>query len=290
MASRRFSDADLRAYLDGTAPPALRTAVDKALESDDTLLARLAALDRFGEVVGPAFEAVAARAPTGDLLRVYARAVTATDRSARDTRAAPRPRRWVVPTAFATGLAASFLLGMVVASGPIRPYLDTLAGRVPADEAVVMVPPPEPPAPTWLDAVADYARLFSAATLASVPLHPTTRLEQLAVLSEQVAMDLRPVATGLPGLEMARAELLDLGGKPLGQVAYLSETGKPVLLCVLYRRALNPDIGEPEFTTSERRGLNIVSWSAPRHGLLVIGDVPAEELQTIANVVADRLG
>lgn len=141
-------------------------------------------------------------------------------------------------------------------------------------------------------AVADYVKLFSADTLASTQQAPADLARNLAFVGERVALDLTPLATGLPGLDLKRTELLQLNGRPLAQVAYLHVSGQTVAFCVLLRPegATPPAPTPPNFGRERIGALNIVHWNAAPHGLLLIGELPADELETLALGVARRLG
>ena len=62
-------------------------------------------------------------------------------------------------------------------------------------------------------------------------------------------------------LDFRGTQLLQLEGRPIAQIAFQSETGKPVAICIIK----TPRPAE-EPTTDRRQGLNIVHWVADGYG------------------------
>jgi len=105
---QRFADRDLLDYLNGDAADETRRAIEDALPHDDDLATRLRALDRFDDVVEPAFRALLAQAPAEALADRY---VAAVEESAAASPAAAKPRRrgsaWPSPSSVAPGSVAT---------------------------------------------------------------------------------------------------------------------------------------------------------------------------------------
>lgn len=261
-----FSDAELRAYLAGTAPAETARAIELALEEDEALGARLAALDDLGAALAPAFADLLARAPVAELNARLAAAAPEVPAPA------ARPGRRGVLAAVAASVALAFGLG-VFAGG-------RLTGTAPG-----------PQRPPWLEAAAGYVRLFTAQTFAAAPHAPEQRAAALAALSRAAALDLAPLAA-LPELRFQRAELLQLNGRPLGLLAYLDATGAPLAVCILVRPALPagaPPPAAPVFVQDTAGGLNLVHWDVQPYGFLVIGPQDPAVLRATAEDVAAAL-
>jgi anti-sigma factor RsiW len=149
----------------------------------------------------------------------------------------------------------------------------------------------EQPAPqevaqrNWMDAVAQYVSLFSQETLAGMPADPAAREAGLqrvsSALGKLISQD---KVAAIPSLDFRGTQLLQLEGRPIAQIAFQSETGKPVAICIIKtaRPAENP--------SQERRlGLNIVHWVADGYGYMVIGDVPQDALTRISEAARAQL-
>ena len=149
----------------------------------------------------------------------------------------------------------------------------------------------KPKTPGWLVAVSDYFKLFTAETYASAQVDDAAKQRSLAFVSERIALDISK-APNVPGLSLQRAELLDLKGKPLAQIGYVDEQGRPVAICIIYRgAAMKPETAPPppSYKAHEVDKFNIVNWDVQPHGFLVIGDLPQEELETLARQVHETL-
>lgn len=274
-----FTDADLRAYLAGEAPDAVRLALDAALETDEALGARLMALDEMGEAIAPAFAPVLAAAPTARLEADFAKLAP------KQAAVASPSRRWALGAAAAS--IAAFGLGLWTGQGPRAP-----PPPAPAPPAPQPVPDPAPARPAWLAAVAGYVKLYSAETFQAAPLPPVQRTRALAALGAGVGLDLTALSQ-LEGLQLQRAELLQLKGRPLGQVAYLDEMGQPLAICILVRpppKTPAPKPAAPSFTEDAIEDLRIVHWDVQPYGFLVIGRQDHATLRAIAAQAAARLG
>jgi anti-sigma factor RsiW len=273
-----WSDADLRAYLSGVSPPELRTAIDAALETDDALGERLMALDDFPRTVAKAFEPLLDLAPVAEmeegLKTIEARAAARRD-------ATHINRRWAA-SGMAAALAAAFGIGLLSGRGAVTPSRPDVKPGPPTP------PPPAGPAP-WFESVAAYVSLYSSETFDQNPLSQAARARSLAAVGDRTALELSGLAR-IPGLRLQRAELLQLGGKPLGQVAYLDAKDRPVAVCILLRPTppggFPPSPRRPEFKAVRAGGLQIVHWNVQPYGFLVIGPQSEEELADLAQQVA----
>jgi len=243
---RNFSDEELTAFLDGEAGDALHAAIEAALETDEVLAERMAALDLPLAPIVQAYDALLQTAPEMPAFdTVIPEPVQA------------RPRGvWakgfgVFGTGLAAGLAMAFFTGLGT---------------------------PEPQPRGWVSFVASYQALYTTATLSGATPSQQEAEVQLASVSDALGLDL----TGLPvteGLTFKRAQVLGFNGKPLIQIAYLREDGTPVALCII---PAGPD--DKPVSMGEAEGLDIARWNTPGFGFLLIGgedQVPlADEAET----------
>lgn len=273
-----WSDLELIAYLAGESSEEQRAAIDAALETDDALGERLMALDTFPGGVADSFESLLDAAPVAELKDRFLASAAGVDAR---RRAPQMDRRWAA-SGMAAALAAAFGAGLWSGRGVLAP-------SSPAVEPVVTPPaPPSGPTP-WFESVAAYVSLFSAETFERNPLSEADRAASLALVGDRTALDLSGLAR-VGGLRLQRAELLQLGSKPLGQVAYLDSRNRPVAVCILLRPT-PPDgfpasPGRPEFKAVRAGNLQIVHWDVQPYGFLVIGPQSEEELNGLARQVA----
>lgn len=273
-----WSDADLIAYLAGEAPVEQRTAIDAALETDDALCERLMGLDDVPRMVAESFEPLLEAAPTAELRE----RLSATVARANARRRTPSiDRRWAA-SGMAAALAAAFGVGVWSGRGLLAP------SSPPVEPVAAPPAPPAGPTP-WFESVAAYVSLFSPETFERNPLSEADRARSLAVVGDRTALELSGLAR-VGDLRLQRAELLQLGGKPLGQVAYLDSRNRPVAVCILLRPTppggFPPSSGGPEFKAVRAGNLQIIHWDVQPYGFLVIGPQSEEELSGLARQVA----
>lgn len=241
-AAQQFSDEDLTAFLDGEADAALEVAISQALETDEDLGERLAALDIPMAAITQAFDGLLADAPA-----MPDHVPATAPKPAANTNARPR-WGWGIAT-FGTGLAAGLAVALFTGLGT-----------------------PEPAPRGWVSFVASYQTLYTTATLDAIDPSPQEAALQLAAVSEGIGIDL----TALPqaeGLVFKRAQLLGFNGKPLVQISYLRADGTPVALCII---PAGPD--ESGVSMGAAEGLDVARWNTPGFGFLLIGGQDAQPL------------
>lgn len=115
--------------------------------------------------------------------------------------------------------------------------------------------------PGWMDYVAAYQALYVPDTLSGDFSEPS----DLTRLSELLGRDLSP-AQDAPDLVFKRAQQLGFRGQPLVQIAYLTETGAPVALCIIKKPG-----EESPITANILEGMQAASWSDGEFAYLLIG-------------------
>jgi anti-sigma factor RsiW len=273
-----MSDARLVAYIDGELSPDERTAVDRALAIRPELRERLALLDNGGRPFGEAFDLLLEAAP-GDRLQAMfaglADAGPAMRESTADDNVVPFPKRSSrrVSLMLQAAIAASVAL-TVFGGGIVTGVL--LAPRTPIPQQTAQR--------NWVDAVVEYVALFTRDTLAGMPTEVAAQQIGLQRASAALGKDITPdKIAGLPQLDFKGTQLLQFDGRPIAQIAFLSETGKPVAICIIR----TPKPAEAPIAL-RREGLNIVHWIAGGYGYMVIGDVPADALTRISDAARAR--
>lgn len=279
--SNDISDARLVAYIDGELSPDDRAAIARALEANPQLRERLEFLNTGTRPFGEAFDLLLAAAPEARLQAMFASLVeeepagaAPASQSAADNvvRLRPAPRRGLSPLwqlAMAASIALTAYGGGIVTA--------VLYGPKEVQQQVAQR--------GWMDAVAQYVSLFSQDTLAGMPAEAAAQQAGLQRVSTALGKDIsREKVAGLPTLAFRGTQLLQLEGRPIAQIAFLSDTGKPVAICIIK----TPRPAEPQ-TTARREGLNIVHWITGGYGYMVIGDLPADTLARISEAARARL-
>lgn len=274
------SDARLVAYIDGELNSDERAFVARALEQSPELRERLAFLGAGGRPFGEAFDLLLEAAPQDRLQAMFsgliedermAVAPVAAAENVLPPRATTR-RGWspVWQVAAAASLALA-IFGGGIATGMFY-------GGKPAEQ----LPPGQR---NWVDAVAQYVSLFSGETLAGMPTDAAAREAGLQRASSALGIQLtHEKLAGLPTLDFKGTQLLQLQGRPIAQIAFMSQTGKPVAICII-RTTRAPEPPAPD----HREGLNIVHWIKDGYGYMVIGDVPPDALARISEAARARL-
>lgn len=279
------NDARLVAYIDGELDTAEREAVARALENSPALRERLELLDSGGRPFGEAFTLIMDAAPDDRLQAMFAglmREEPRQDAPAADEKVVPLARRrsaWG-STGWQLAAAASFALtvfGAGIVTGVLYgPKPNTSGPQITAERLTER---------NWMDAVAQYVSLFSRETLAGMPADQEAQLSGLRRVSTALGREIaREKLAAIPTLAFKGTQLLQLEGKPVAQIAFLSDTGKPVAICII-RTPRAPEPPAPE----RRMGLNLVHWIKDGYGFMVIGDLPEDAIARISEAARQQL-
>ncbi len=123
-----------------------------------------------------------------------------------------------------------------------------------------------PKEPGWQDFVAAYQALYVTPTLAGVSTTNTDAQAQLTRVSQQLGLDLTRAPEGQK-MTFKRAQVLGFEGRDLIQLAFLTDTGVPVALCII---ATDTADTKP-IQSKQLEGMEAVSWSEDGYGFLLIG-------------------
>jgi len=253
-----LSDEELTAYIDGELSDAEVSRIEALLHSNERVGARLKFLSRSSLQFKQAFEPLLTAAPKTELDAMLGIVPG-------DAKPAPsRPSR----REFLSAIAACLVAGVV------------------ADQAFIGIrnrlhAPDENS--EWRTVVAEYITLYTADTLAGPSPSDDAQAAQLALLDDKLGLSLSPQTVSLPGIEFKRAQLLQYDDKPLAQIAYLDPETGPLALCIV-RSA----VGTKEPDVEGRHGLNVVYWSNPTHAFMLIGRIPIDRMQELAEDVRKK--
>ncbi|EJZ20292.1 anti-sigma factor [Rhizobium sp. Pop5] len=259
------SDEDLTAFIDGelTAEEAAR--IEALITEDEGVAERLEFLARANLPFAQAFAPLLSEAPREKLERMLA--AIPEQKSAKSASVPPVATR----RRFLGALAASLVAGIAIDRAVIG--IGIGRGFSAKDENS-----------EWRAVVAEYISLYTPETLTGPVPGREIQAAQLASLDEKLGLSLSPEAVSLPGIDFKRALLLQYDGKPLAQIAYLDPETGPVALCIVMS-----DAGPNAPDLENRKGMNVVYWSNATHAFMLIGRIPADRVQELAENVRSRL-
>ncbi|MBY2986867.1 anti-sigma factor family protein [Rhizobium leguminosarum] len=257
------SDEDLTAFIDGelTAEEAAR--IEAMVKEDESTAERLEVLARASLPFKQAFAPLLSEAPREKLETMLAAIPTQPSARPASTPAFASRRR------FLGALAASLVAGIAID----RAVIGIGRGLSAKDENS-----------EWRAVVADYISLYIPETLAGPAPSREDQAAQLAGLDEKLGLSLSPEAVSLPGIDFKRAQLLQYDGKALAQIAYLDPETGPMALCIV-----KSDKGPKAPDLESRKGMNVVYWSNATHAFMLIGRIPVDRVQELAENARSRL-
>ncbi|NVO57734.1 hypothetical protein HW561_18200 [Rhodobacteraceae bacterium B1Z28] len=239
-----FSDETLLAYLEGSLDEAQSRAIEAAVEDDAQLERQLMALDPFAPVVQEVFERLPAESPQVNL-----------------------------PDSVAPARSGGFLrLVAVAATTAIAAVALTFWATRPADLG-------------WAQQAAIYQSLYVPDTIASLDSSPASLTAQFAQAEAELGQSLnRDVLEALPGLELKRAQILSFKGKPLVQIVFADDQGRPFAFCVIRQgpAAANKDVKQAVLS-----GLATATWAQDGYGYMLLGSDAQVDLGGELNVLTE---
>lgn len=250
---RHFSDEELTAFLDGENEHAPIAEIEAQLRIDSNLRTRLETLRLNSGDITEAFNTLLPDAPQApDFLQEGFKAVQ------------PGRRPWRIAGYAA---AAALLAGFVGFAG--GSYWQA-----------------RQPAPGWIDVVADYQALYVNGTLAAIDRPPEEARSELDRVAGSFGKDLSfDALTANDQLDFKRAQLLGFNGKPLVQLAFLSDAGDPVALCII--KSGKP--GDAAVTTKSLKGMRTAIWRKNGYAYVLIGGKDAGLIESAAEAFSKVL-
>lgn len=135
----------------------------------------------------------------------------------------------------------------------------------------------------WRDFAAAYHALYTPETLGGPPLSDTAAALQLGLVSETLGRSLIALDE-IEGLEFRRAQVLGHDGHNIIQLAYLTESGIPVALCIMEDQAAASPAAQ-----AMRQGIPSISWGDGENHFLLLGQDGITDLQPMAASFIARL-
>ena len=275
------SEEDLVAYLDGLLEEEDTGRVEREVNMDRALAARLDLLRRGDRPFAQAYDLLLHEAPNKRLKQILKLVKEPPPPPAAEPE--PEPPVQVMQTVDKEPwrgwrvLAGAAALLAVFAGGLVSSRFVSLPGEPPQIAG-------EAQAQGWRAAVAYYQTLYVKQTLENESQDAQAQSANLRAALSHVGLDLSVEKVSAGPLQFKRAAVLNYKGKQLVQLAYLFNGDTPVSFCIINSR--KPARGA---IAEQREGLNIVHWRSEKHGFMVIGDVPHKELNRIAHKLRQQL-
>jgi len=276
-----LNDELLVAYVDGQLATAQSKAIERVLEEDEVAAERVAALRAANSHLETAFEAMIA----GEPIPVPAVESDAGAQGKSSRSFGARILRygafaWVGFGCLVAGAASGFILYDRIAADPF-------------ETAAVASPPPALPAPaplitgslptTWVDDMVRAQTFLSAETF-SFGLESEGNIDLTSFqISKTLGANFTVPDLSGQSLTFQRAQMLQREGKPFAQIAYIAETGDPV---VLYTTARNGDAEAMKL--GDMDGVSFATWTQGDLTLLLAGDLPDMRLGIIARAIENN--
>lgn len=276
-----ITDEMLVAYLDGELTPDDLTLVERALEEDVQISQRLDLLRDGERPWENAFEKLLEQAPTAKLEAGLAAAMRASEETApaptaveldRPLPANDQPKQsWWRP-AMAACVAVTLMIGFAAGYGTNAVQKPQIASALGTE------------AELWRQAVADYQALYTRETLSTSLTDPIVQSAGLLRVAEALGLALPDAVSKVPGLDYKRAQILKFGEQPLAQLAYLYKDDIPIAFCIV-----RLDEADRTAKNEVRSGLNIVHWAKDGYSLMLVGDLPVDELNDFARDLEGKM-
>ena len=261
-----LSDELLVAYVDGQLARKQTRAVDKVLDQDDVLAARVDALKHAHARLEAAFEAILA----GEEMDVSNVSVPQVD-------GVVVSWRTVKVALAALGLAAAVALAVAGYGWPVSLPGLSFAPQSGGTATLAVAPPSN-----WQEEAARAHALLSRQTL-EVGLESQANVDFVALQLAQI-LGANPKLPNLEpqGFRFVRAQALRFGGEPLTQVLYLGAEGGPL---ALYAKKGDEKGGSATLTEGRFGDVRTVAWSEDDVSYLLAGQGSDAALMRIATRV-----
>lgn len=138
---------------------------------------------------------------------------------------------------------------------------------------------------TLLTEVAEYHDVYARETKHLVELGTDRADELFAWLGERLNRPVSAPDLTAAGLHFAGGRMLVVGGKPVAELMYTRENGRPIAFCI------TPGDGKPSAMRVDERGhMRLVSWDDGRYTFVVVGEMDRASLQRVASYAAAQSG
>lgn len=258
-----LSDDLLVAYVDGQLARKQTRAVEKVLDQDDVIAARVEALKQAHNRLEAAFEAILA----GEEMDVSAVSVPVQESSLKE--------RSVIKVALAgVGIAVALVLAAVGYGWPL-----SFPGLTHGSQDVTLPLETAPVTSGWQEEAARAHALLSRASV-EVGVESQSNPDFVAFqLSQILGANLKLPNLEPQGFRFVRAQALRSGGEPLTQILYLGSSGAPL---ALYAKKGE---GSGTLTPKDYGAIGTVAWAEDGVAYLLAGEAKDSLLMRIATKI-----
>ncbi len=246
---QRFSDEELTAYLDGENELAPIVRISEALKTDRKLRERIKHLSVDKDAIAKAFQSVQ---PTN---------FPAASRLPQSAANSNRSFNYAQ-------MAAGMIVALGIGFGASQWMMHGQDQR------------------NWRDFVATYQALYVNETLASVQQSEPKLSSELTRVAATLGttLDLSAMQS-VPTLDYKRAQVLSFMNQPLIQLAFLSDAGQPIALCIIKTQ----DAENSAIRYENLEGLESATWAKNGFEYLLIGDTDKDFLSKTARQMSDLI-
>jgi anti-sigma factor RsiW len=242
------------AYVDGDLPAERRAELETAIAHSADLASRLSVMRASVLPYGAAFERQKLPPVPPELEKRIAELVSV---SAHAPVRLPLKSDW-------PRLVAAFFVGVVCCAAVLRWVLTPVSTVVP-----------------WVQAAADYQRLYSRETLADMAADSAMSAKIIDRLQRLDGIPVRIPDLRSAGLTFKRVQRLSFQDQPVVQMVYLPDRGEPIALCV------TQDSGADETPQAKQLGdMQAVVWRSDRLSYVLLAKRSQIDLLKLADQLA----
>ena len=172
------------------------------------------------------------------------------------------------------------------ARSPVRQYAGwaiaaTVAGMIGFGGGAFWKGQPTSARDSLVDEVAEYHEIYSRETKHLVEVAAAQSDELTAWLGRRIGRNIDvPDLTGM-GLNFAGGRMLVVGGKPVAELMYTRDSGRPIALCISEGDGTTAS-GTSPIRLDRKGALNLASWNAGHHIFVVVGEAEQTTIHEIA--------
>ncbi|MBR8303172.1 anti-sigma factor [Burkholderia dolosa] len=292
----KMDDILLMAYVDGELTPPQCDEVERAIGTSADVAARIALFEASALPYRRAFErqqwppvppslirkvaeiAHTYRAPArprarGDVRSADAAASRSVARGTCDVPVRPRGRTT------APWLAAAFVAGACCCAAVLHFAPDTAREGIASQLAPAVA---RTGVSAWVMAAANYQRLYTRDTVAFDASNLVAAAHTVDSIRRDDGLPIRIPDLRSAGLTFKRIQRLNFNHKPLVQIVYLPEKGRPVALCVM-----KDDKPDTALTQQQVFDMDVVTWRRARMTYALIAAPGEADLDAIGRQIAE---
>ncbi len=261
-------DEKLSAFLDGALSPADTQEIERLVETDPDLAARLEQLLETNDAAHKAFDQMLDDAVPFALAKTIIEA-----EPHEETSTAPSTRKPLKQASMISRFALVAASAALLVAGGLGGYM---AGFVTSPVQVAQA--------GWVNDIIDYHRVYAAQKrhLVEVPASEKTHIEQW--LTASVGTSVVVPDFSADGLTFEGARLLVAGGAPVAQLLFTDADEQVFALCIKQAK----DNSDKAFKASDIEGFATVTWRQNSADFIVVGPENESVIKQMAKITAEN--